>query len=83
MTTTNTPQQTRVDCRHLHRLTGRSHLRFLLAATVCLSALVAIIKQAHLVDAASARVNMHQVSRQTNQCKYTNPPVSCLATSVC
>lgn len=71
--TTNTPKQTYSvsRCHHLHLLTcGRSHLRALLVATVCLTALVALIKQAHMIEAASARVNMHQVSRQTNQCKY-------------
>lgn len=36
-----------------------------LAATLLLSSMV------QEAEGASARVNMHQVSRQTNQCKYT------------
>lgn len=56
--------------------TRRTRHRF--AATLCgAAAMLCLIALLHLsggrlVQAASARVNMHQVSRQTNQCKYSH-----------
>ena len=70
MTTTTMKPTTTRDRRASKPICSRCSRAIVLIASTCLLATVALYSQQ--AEAASAnRINMHQVSRQTNQCKYS------------